>query len=192
MKTLKQILSATLLLVVMAGCKKDAGTDDPYMRSAATSEISVAMFDTSSVVSIYDAINIEIVSVEVKYANSSRSNEWQRLITRPGIYNLKELNGEIHTEIAKKRDLAKGKITDLRITLGTHNSVIVGASVFDLQMSTASGNVIMLGLDGATINDHTATEILLQVDVARTVIKMGGIYVFEPVIEVHRITQRAQ
>lgn len=189
MKTLKQIISATLLLVVMAGCQKESQLDE--MRRAANSAISVAMTDTSRVVSIYDAINIEIVSVEVRYANASRGKEWVKLVSRPGLYDLKELNSNLHKEIAAKRDLVKGPITDLRLTIGTNNTVVVAGSTFKLHLSTAGGSVITLGLQDAIINPNTTTEILLQVDVARTVIKAGSMYVFEPAIRVHSITQRA-
>src|ERR1051326_1160465 len=104
MKTLKKIFAAVIVAAAMAagtGCKKEipeSGYMSVQMSEARTSDGSSPANPTSSLIS---AVNLDIKSMEVHYANEMQGNSgWVALNTNAGIYDVLMLRNDITATLA--------------------------------------------------------------------------------------------
>jgi len=140
MKTLVKIIPvfALFFLGALAGCKKDTignigsnqGEENSYM-SVKMTESSIASDAASSSVG-YDitSVHVDISSVEVLFTDVGVNEEkekpgWVRLNTSEGVYDLLTLQNNIAATIASDTKLQAGNISQLRIILGSDNSVVI-------------------------------------------------------------------
>src|ERR1051325_538731 len=129
MKTLKKIFAVITAITAMAagtGCKKEvpeSGYMNVQMREARTSDGSAPTNPTGLLLS---AVNLDIKSVEVHYANEAQGNNgWVALNTNAGIYDLLMFKNDITATLAGDTRLPVGTITQMRLILGPNNSVFV-------------------------------------------------------------------
>jgi hypothetical protein len=72
------------------------------------------------------AVNLDILSVQVHYANEAMGNSgWVALNANAGIYNILMYRDEIAADIAQGTQLLSGPINGVRVILGERNSVFV-------------------------------------------------------------------
>src|SRR5215813_3016075 len=110
------LFSASLLL--LNACKKDNNT-------SADAIMSVYLTDDPSK---YDKVLIDIQSVEINDGSG-----WHPLhVLSPGIHNLLNFRNGKDTILASSR-LAQRRISQIRLILGTNNSVVVEGQKYPLE-----------------------------------------------------------
>ena len=135
---------------------------------------------------LYEQVNVEIVSVLAHYADSSQGDSgWVELTTNAGIYNLLELQNGLDTMLVDHDDVPIGKVTQLRLILGTQNNVmLLDSSYMDLQTSsqTNTGLKVNVNMD---IDPAEDVEVLLDFDAEASIVVRGnGSLLLKPVIKV--------
>jgi hypothetical protein len=171
------IITVALLTAGIVGslsaCKKNQGQ----------SAMTVEMTDAPAA---WAEVNVEVQSVQVHLADSS----WMTLNTNPGIYNLLDLQDSVTAVIADSTGLPAGHITQLRLVLGTDNTLkdTVGV-VYPLVIPSGQQTGIKLNLD-TTLEPNKLTIVVIDFDAEMSVVDMGnGLFHLKPVIKVQSITQ---
>ena len=190
MKTINKIAGIILLacLLILGSCRKEENLSfGGSMRVLLTADEPIAYK------SPYTKINVEVTRVSVAYIETGVPNrlgpingglKWVDLETKAGVYDLLELRNNINLELAKGSHMIPGTITQVRIMLGTRNSVRL--------MEGANLGMIVAPEDraGIFINTDLGLQagknlfIALGVNIASSVINNGEEYIFKPVIEV--------
>jgi hypothetical protein len=170
---MKKGMLAAMLLAFVWGCKKS----DPngYM--------TVMMTDAPG---DYLQVNVDIKQVSVHYANG---NNWVNLNTNAGVYNLLTLQNNITTVLANNTQVPSGKVSQIRLLLGTNNTVMLSAdsSIHPLKIPSAYTSGVKINVD-AQIPSQNSVTITLDYDADASVNKEGnGDYIMNPVIRVKSI-----
>jgi hypothetical protein len=130
----------------------------------------------------YEAVNIDIQSVEVHVGEGSSNDGWTTLNTETGIYDLLKLTNGQDTLLASD-DLPSGRVSQIRLVLGDNNTVVVDGE--ELAMTTPSAQQSGLKLNvQADLTEGIVYTILLDFDAARSVVRAGASkkYLLKPVI----------
>src|SRR5687767_11979602 len=96
-------------LTLLTGCKKESG------------KFTVLLTDAQG---LYKEVNVEILQVKI-HINADKDNKagWYDLNTNAGIYDLIELQNRT-TPLASGEEFPAGDINEMRLILGTNNSVM--------------------------------------------------------------------
>jgi hypothetical protein len=175
MKTLKTITLIVITLLGFAGCKKNE----------MGARMLVNMTDAPA---DYQNVFIDLQKVMVHYENAS-ADKWIELRANPGTYDLLALRNNVTTLIAAGEKLPLGKISQMRLELGSNNSVVTKEGVklpLTIPSSATSGLKINVH---QTISFNKTVSITLDFDANSSVkINGNGEYSLEPVITVKEIT----
>ncbi|MEW6467829.1 MAG: DUF4382 domain-containing protein [Bacteroidota bacterium] len=159
-------------LYLAAGCKKDG--QEGYM--------SVKLTDAPAE---YFAVNVEIVGLEVY----SEINGWISLPVNSGTYDLLQLQNNVTVLLAPKTEFPAGKITQMRLVLGTNHSVITGTGIFPLKTPSGTQSGLKINVNMIILSDKT-TEVVLDFDAAASVVEEGnGSYLLKPVLRIKAVSQ---
>lgn len=164
-------------IAAMAGCKKDNNANG-YM--------TVKMTDAPAA---YSSVNVDIVSVEVYYANEMQGTSgWVALNTNAGVYDLLKLQNNVTAVITPETRLPVGEITQLRLILGTNNAVFVsGDSEHLLQMSSAYNTGIEINVN-TSVSSRQRLAITLDFNADKSiVVEANGDYSLKPVVYVKSV-----
>ena len=173
MKTLR-ILSVLLFLIftsfVFTSCSKEKNK----------SRLSVYLTDAPAA---YDALNIDIVSVEIKTSSDQGDDGWQELPVNAGIYNLLEFTNGMDT-LLSSIELPAGKVSQLRLILGANNTIVVNGSSSPLPLATPSAQTSGLKFNiHADLVEGVEYKLWIDFDAARSVVVTGSTdYKLKPVI----------
>ncbi|MBL7931183.1 MAG: DUF4382 domain-containing protein, partial [Bacteroidia bacterium] len=154
---MKVIRILPLLLAVALGavtCKKDKDTD-PEPNPAKPTPYYVRMTDAPGP---YTAVYVDIQSVEITGAGGANVT----LNTTPGIYNLLDLTNGNDTLIATGL-LTTNKVEQIRLALGTHNSVVVNGTSYPLATPSAQQSGLKLQVH-QDLQPGIAYQVLLDFD----------------------------
>lgn len=165
---IKGIMYAVFFISVVAllpACKKD---------NADKAHLTVRMTDAPA---NYDAVMIDVQGVEV----TGEGGNLVMLNTSAGIYNLLDFTNGMDTLIASG-DMDAGTISQIRLILGTENSVMVDSVVYHLSTPSAEQSGLKLQIH-QTFVAGVAYYILLDFDASQSIILQGnGEYKLKPVI----------
>lgn len=168
---LKKIMYVTLvglLIVQMTSCDKDT-TDDKQV-----AHVSVRMTDAPA---NYDAVMVDVQGVEI----TSNGGGTVTLSTTAKVYNLLELSNGVNTLIATG-DLDAGTVSQIRLVLGTNNSVKVDGVVYPLSTPSAMQSGLKLQVN-QTFEAGVEYSILLDFDASQSIVLSGNNeYQLKPVI----------
>jgi Domain of unknown function (DUF4382)/Carboxypeptidase regulatory-like domain len=129
----------------------------------------------------YEAVNIDIQGLEVHTEGGGSESGWKSLEIEKGVYNMLEFTNGIDTLLGSAL-LPAGKISQIRLVLGDHNSIQVDGSESSLSTPSAQQSGLKLNLH-AELKEGVTYKILLDFDVARSIVKKGnGGYSLKPVI----------
>ncbi|SFV33258.1 DUF4382 domain-containing protein [Thermoflavifilum thermophilum] len=134
----------------------------------------------------YQAVWIDVQQVWVNTSSdtSSSSSGWQQVpLLKPGLYNLLSLRNGVDT-ILGAIDLPAGRISQIRLVLGTNNSLVLNdGTQVALTTPSAQQSGLKLNVD-QTITAGIPYAIVLDFDAARSIVKAGnsGNYLLKPVI----------
>ncbi len=177
--SLKKLLQLGILGILLIGvaltqsCKEDAA-------SAAYSRVKFFLTDAPA---MYDAVFIDIKEVQVN-SGSDSSSGWVSLgLIRPGIYNLLDFSNGIDTLLADAR-IPSGKLSQVRLILGTNNSVVIDSVSYELKTPSAQTSGLKLKVN-ETLQPDIEYTFHLDFDAARSIVSTGsGKYNLKPVIRV--------
>lgn len=159
-------------LVFLFSCNKN---DSPSSSAEAT--MSVYLTDDPA---IYDKVNIEIDSVEINDGSG-----WRTLnMINPGVHNLLNFRNGRDTILASSR-LAQSRITQIRLILGSNNSVVVGGVSFPLQTPSAQESGLKLDVD-VQLTAGVEYKAWVDFDASRSIVQTGnGTFILKPVMRVY-------
>lgn len=178
------LLATALTAVLFVSCSKD--------KDRSTLQVRLTDAPTS-----LEEVNVEIEEVRVKMYEESRSEtetpvngtipeaddrdeDWIRLETNGGIYNLLELQNGVEMELASV-SLPKGIVKEIRLILGSDNSVKENGVVYPLTIPSGSSSGLKIKID-KQLNAAFET-VLIDFDAALSVKKEGtGDYKLRPVL----------
>ena len=160
------------LFCVMFGLMLSACSDDENAR------IQVLLTDAPG---DYEEVNIDIQDVQINRTEGT-STGWESIdIENKGVYNLLELTNGLDTLLGTL-SLPSGRISQIRLVLGTNNSVKVSGAVKELTTPSAQQSGLKINLQ-QTLKDGVTYRILLDFDVARSIVARGNqTYSLKPVI----------
>lgn len=166
-KTMRySFLLLIVVTTVMVACKK----------SKSSTELKINLTDAP-----YNAqqVNVEIKEVNVNFSNDSTG--WIKLETAAGTYDLLKLQNGVDTFLAAGT-VPTGTVKELRLVLGTGNSIMVDNTVYPLV--TPSGQQSGLKIK---VNRSLAAgldSLLVDFDAALSISKDGtGNYILQPVLK---------
>ncbi len=129
---MKAIRSISFLLILfssfflMPSCKKEG-----------MSRLTVYLTDAPA---DYDAVNIEVVGLQVKASTDPGEGGWQTMTlpATPVTYNLLDFANGMET-LLSTNELPAGKISQLRLILGNNNTIVVDGIAEPLPLEVPSG-----------------------------------------------------
>jgi hypothetical protein len=158
MKTRHLMVCLILLTgaITFYSCKKD--------NSSGTSNLKVKLTDAPAA---FDEVNVDIREVRVNLRDDSTG--WTSLNTNANVYNLLGLQNGVDTLLATGTVQA-GTLQEIRLILGSNNSVVVGGVTFPLTIPSGSesglkikvGKNIMAGIDSVIVDFDAALSIKLE------------------------------
>ncbi|VVU98946.1 MULTISPECIES: DUF4382 domain-containing protein [Mesonia] len=177
---LKSILALFMGVVLFASCSDD---DDNNDNSAeATSRMSVKLVDAPG---DYDAVNIDVQDVVIKYEGDE--TEYHVGEVDAGIYDLLELTGGQSANLAINEEIPAGDISQIRLVLGTENTVVIDGETMNLQTPSAQQSGLKINLN-ETLEEGILYEYVLDFDVEASIVEQGnGGYLLKPVIRASKL-----
>lgn len=169
---MKKILIGVLLLTVggftLSSCDKEESTQNASVQ-----------FRLTDAPGAFDAVYIDIQQIEIKAGENSQ------LITlaRPGIYNLLDFTNGLDTLMADA-SVAPGRLNQIRLILGSNNSVVVDGVTHPLATPSAQQSGLKLNVQ-YDLNPGVSYVYTLDFDAGRSIVLQGnGGYLLKPVIRV--------
>jgi hypothetical protein len=171
MKTKHLMLSLILLTgtITFFSCSKEN-------TSSGNSNLRVMLTDAPAA---YDQVNVDVKEVRVNLRDDSTG--WTTLNTNAKIYNLLGLQNGVDTLLATGT-IPAGPVQELRLILGTNNTVVVGGVTYPLTIPSGSesglkikvGKNISAGLD----------SLIVDFDAALSINQEPGGYKLRPVVRI--------
>lgn len=145
--------------------------------------ISVGMTDAPGA---FQEVNIDLVGVEVLHAgnNSVSGGTWTSLNAQAGIYDLLKLQNGVRKTIVPSQKMKSGRVNEIRLILGTRNTVKLGGLVYDMDIPVSQQSALQVRVN-ETIKEDESAYILLDFDAGASVLlDAEGNYHLHPVIKV--------
>ena len=164
------ILYLFIASITMSSCNKDNGK----------SRLTVYLTDAPAA---YDAVNIEVVRVEIKSSSEEGENGWKELPVNAGMYNLLDFTNGMDTLLSSV-ELPAGKVSQLRLVLGNNNSIVINGTSLELPLETPSAQQSGLKFNiHADLVEGVEYKLWIDFDCARSVVQTGnGDYKLKPVL----------
>ena len=166
------VLTAALSgLLLLFGCSDDNG-------SPSGGTLKINLIDAPAA---YDAVFVQVDSVQVHAAGSDSTGGWITVSSQPGTYDLLTLRNGLSALLVNQQ-LPAGHYTQIRLKLGSGNSVIVAGESFPLTIPSGLRSGLKLNHE-FTIEAGALYEITLDFDATRSIHMTGhGVYMMRPVI----------
>jgi hypothetical protein len=129
----------------------------------------------------YDAVLIDIEDVQINVTGDDDKG-WQSLAgVNKGVYNLLDLvNGK--DTLLIKADIPTGRLHQIRLVLGSDNSIIVNGASIPLETPSAEQSGLKLNVQ-QDVTSGILYTMVLDFDAARSIVNTGNNkYVLKPVI----------
>jgi len=172
MKIISKLLVVTIMAVMTMACNKNNDSND----SADKPVFSVKLTDAPSG---YDAVNVEIL-----YLEANLGNGWVEFpAENPGIYNLLQFSNGNTLLLIGDTPVAPAVMTELRLILGTNNSVVVDGISYELQTPSGQTSGYKIKMDPQPLEPGGLYRLVIDFDVSESVHQTGnGKYMLKPVI----------
>lgn len=159
--------------ITLNSCSKDSNDSGQYA-------YKVRMTDAPAP---YDEVNIDLQAVEVIGSNGHSIT----LNTTAGIYNLLDLSNGLSTIIATS-DLGDVKASQIRLLLGTNNTVVVNGISYPLATPSADQSGLKINVN-QTLLENVENVILIDFDANTSIVETGaGTYKLKPVLRTVDVT----
>ena len=160
------LLLGLFIVLTQVSCKKDSTANNGTMR--------VRLTDAPG---DYQAVYIDVQGVEITGANGKQNIS----MVRTGIYNILDFRNGIDTLLGEA-SLPVGNVSQIRLILGTNNSVMVDGSSYPLSTPSAQQSGLKLNLNTVIVAGITY-DVWVDFDASRSIVKQGnGDYSLKPVL----------
>ena len=168
MKTLSKLIIIAILAVLTACDKNNDSKDNPVF--------SVKLTDAPSG---YDAVNVDIL-----YMEANMGSGWVEFqVENPGIYNLQEFTNGNTLLLIGDTPVAPGVMSELRLILGTNNTVVVDGISYELDTPSGQTSGYKIKMDQQPLEPGGLYRLVIDFDVSESVHQTGnGKYMLKPVI----------
>lgn len=158
-------------LAVMTACNKNNSSDP-----GANPVFAVKLTDAPAG---YDAVNVEIISMEANLGNG-----WVVFpVEYPAIYNLQEFSNGNTMILIGDTSLAPCMMSELRLVLGTNNTVVVDGIPCELKTPSGQTSGYKIKMDPQMMEHGGLYRLVIDFDVATSVHMTGnGKYMLKPVV----------
>jgi hypothetical protein len=160
---MKIVLKNIALISTLALCIISCGNKDKPQ----TGQIKIFITDAPA---FYDKVIIDIQSVEV-ISDKSKSPIEVNLVRDLPINLLMFSNG--HDTLLASGNVKIGTISEIRLTLGDKNSVVIGGIEYVLDIPTEKESVLNLKVE-QKIEDGEVYKFWVDIDASRSIVKIGN------------------
>ena len=167
MKLKHLFISAGILTILAVACKKD---------TSGNSTLRIRMTDAPTAL---EEVNVDLQQVNIKFAKDSSG--WVNMETKAGVYNLLGLQNGLDTLIAQGSFPQGSEVKEIRLVLGSNNSVKAMGTVYPLTIPSGSQSGLKIKINKKL---HSSLDsLLIDFDAALSVKKEGDGYKLRPVIK---------
>lgn len=158
--------------IVFSGCNKKS--------EEGFSSLTVKMIDAPG---DFQQVNVEVLQVKVNHSTTG----WVDLPTVAGVYDLLTLQNDVSATLVNVGSLPAGKINQLRLILGSNNTVMVDSIVYPLSTPSAQMSGLKINLNHQFFPNQLY-ELVLDFEAETSIVKQGnGEYSLKPVIKITSI-----
>lgn len=144
--------------------------------TSGTSNLQVRLTDAPAA---FDQVNVDIREVRVNFRDDSTG--WVSLNTNARIYNLLGLQNGVDTLLATGA-VQTGIVKEIRLVLGTNNSVVVGGIKFPLTIPSGEESGLKIKIDKNLA--AVLESIVVDFDALLSIKLESGAYKLRPVLRV--------
>jgi len=176
MKTISKLL-IFILLIGMVACNKDANKNEPGGNGTEPDPVfSVKLVDLPTT---YDAVNIEILSMKAKIDST-----WYEFPAQePAVYNLLDFTNGNNLLLVGDTSVAPGMMTELRLILGTDNTVVIDSVSYPMQTPSGQSSGYKIKMDEQLMVPGGVYSVVIDFDVNASVHETGnGKFMLKPVV----------
>ncbi len=123
----------------------------------------------------YAALNVEIERVDIY----SESSGWVTLSNETQMVNVLELTNGVETNLATSTELEAGLYTQVAVYFGSNNSIQAQADGQFAELDLGGESMIVVDIN-EEISANSNTDILLDFNVAESVVEVGGVFTLDP------------
>lgn len=168
MKKTILIASAIVFGIFLNSCNNDSNDSGKY-------GYKVRMTDAPGP---YEEVNIDLQAVEI----IGNDGQTVTLNTTAGIYNLLDLTNGLSVAIATSTDLVDVKAKQIRLLLGTNNTVVSNGISYPLATPSADQSGLKINVS-QTLLENVDNTILIDFDANTSIVETGsGTYKLKPVL----------
>ena len=167
MKTKLFIAVFFSLAIAIMACNKE---------NSQTSSLKIQMTDAPAA---WDEVNIDLTGVEVKFAKDT--TKWMTLQANAGVYNLLGLQNGIDTLIAQGTFPTNNIVKEIRLILGTNNTIKVNGQIFPLTIPSGEETGLKIKVNKKL--QATIETLLIDFDAALSIKEEVDGYKLKPVIK---------
>lgn len=174
MKKFAGLLLALVTVTMFISCSDDDSTSDQNAR------VKISMTDAPG---DYDAVFVQVTDVMIKADASTDDQGWVSLSNvQPGVYDLLTLTGGV-TQLLADAEIPAGFLGQIRLVLGTDNTVVVNGQSQPLSTPSAQQSGLKLQVN-QELEAGMEYEYLLDFDVDKSIVTAGasGGFILKPVI----------
>jgi len=166
MKNYRLLSLAAAATLALASCSKN--NDDAGSNAA---KLEVRLTDAPG---NFNAVVLDVQQIEVHLKDENDPSGWQTLAFTPQAVNVLDyVNGK--SALLVSTDFAPGDLKEIRLVLGP-NSYVVGTDGQQYALKTPSGQTsgVKLKLDKVTLAAGSTYQLLLDFDVAKSIVERGN------------------
>ncbi|MBO9732065.1 MAG: DUF4382 domain-containing protein [Chitinophaga sp.] len=172
------LVALSMATAFLSSCSKDDSNSN-----GGNARMTVYLTDAPAP---YDAVLVDIQDVQVNVsADANTTTGWQSLhVLRPGVYDLLKFRNGLDTAIASQ-ELPAGKISQIRLVLGSNNSVVIGGVAHPLETPSAQQSGLKLNVNASLVSG-VEYRLWLDFDANRSIVVTGNNkYILKPVIRTY-------
>lgn len=175
MKMMKSLIYVVVALFLFSACDKDN-------TSSENATLSVRLTDAPA---DYEEVLIDVEEVRIHVSSGEDDENWQTLENvNSGIYNLLDFTNGVDTLLAQE-ELPAGNISQMRLVLGSENSIKTNGEYQDLKTPSAQQSGLKFNIN-AELTPGLTYELWIDFDAGRSVVELGnGGYILKPVIRTY-------
>ena len=135
----------------------------------------------------FDSVIVEVLDVEIHYADEDDEGGWVSLDTESGLYDLLLLQDGVSVVLSDSVEVPVGSLGQMRLILGTTNYVVVEGETKPLELSSQDKTGLKMNLN-AEVADGDEIEVIFDFDANASIIQTGGgKYKLKPVIKIEEV-----
>jgi hypothetical protein len=128
-------------------------------------------------------VNVEITGFEINH----ESKGWISLPVVRGVYDLLSLRNNVTVVLTDHADLPIGKINQMRLILGSNNTVTDKEGQYPLTIPSGSESGLKINVD-EVITSRTNLDVVMDFDANASIVQEGlGKYSLKPVLKIKSV-----